>query len=312
MRTIVPEYYPEFHCIAEKCRHSCCIGWEIDIDPESHARYQAVGGEIGRRLAREIAIEDGAASFILRDDERCPFLNERGLCDLILELGEDSLCQICADHPRFRVYFSDRTEMGLGLCCEEAARLILTRREKAGFITLEDDGGKELLLPGEQARLRFRERMIALAQDRSLPLDKRVQKMLNEAQAPMPQRDINSWAGFFLGLERLDEGWTARLNALCDTQGGGQDEKLPQEPLEQLLVYFLFRHCAAESGLEAESVMLCVLLWRIVRRIWAQEGGGVENLCDIARMCSGEIEYSQENIDAIIDEITVLCEETEI
>lgn len=312
MRIIVPEYYPEFHCIAEKCHHSCCIGWEIDIDPESHARYQAVGGEIGKRLACEIAMEDGSASFVLREDERCPFLNEWGLCDLILELGEGSLCQICADHPRFRVYFSDRTEIGLGLCCEEAARLILTRRETTGFTTLEDDGAEEPLLPEEQARLHFRERMIALAQDRSMPFEQRVEKMLSEAQTPMPQRAITRWAEFFLGLERLDNGWTARLNALCSEQSGEQDEKLPQEPQEQLLVYFLFRHCAAESGLAAESLMLCVLLWRIVRRIWAQEGGGVENLCDIARMCSGEIEYSQENIDAIIDEITALCEETEI
>ena len=33
MKIIAPNYYPAFRCIADKCRHSCCIGWEIDIDP---------------------------------------------------------------------------------------------------------------------------------------------------------------------------------------------------------------------------------------------------------------------------------------
>ena len=29
-----PDFYGKFKCTAEKCRHSCCIGWEIDIDDD--------------------------------------------------------------------------------------------------------------------------------------------------------------------------------------------------------------------------------------------------------------------------------------
>ena len=50
MLHIVPDYYKEFRCIAGACRHSCCIGWKIDIDAASAARYAAVGGELGCRL----------------------------------------------------------------------------------------------------------------------------------------------------------------------------------------------------------------------------------------------------------------------
>ena len=32
MKVVVPNYYNQFKCIAEKCHHNCCIGWEIDID----------------------------------------------------------------------------------------------------------------------------------------------------------------------------------------------------------------------------------------------------------------------------------------
>ena len=35
MKLYAPGYYKRFACIASKCRHSCCVGWEIDIDPET-------------------------------------------------------------------------------------------------------------------------------------------------------------------------------------------------------------------------------------------------------------------------------------
>ncbi|MDO4866074.1 MAG: flagellin lysine-N-methylase [Clostridia bacterium] len=125
MNLYVPDYYPAFHCIASRCVHTCCAGWEIDIDAESLARYAGLPGAFGDRVRRCVSRE-GAPHFILAEGERCPLLNGDNLCDLILHEGEGALCQICRDHPRFRNYFSSRVEMGLGLVCEEAARLILS------------------------------------------------------------------------------------------------------------------------------------------------------------------------------------------
>lgn len=134
MKYIAPDYYREFHCIAGACRHTCCAGWEIDIDEERLADYRS-----DPLIAPQID-EAGTPHFRLREGERCPFLNGDGLCELILRRGEDALCQICRDHPRFRNYWSDRTEIGLGLVCEEAARLILSREEPMRLVTLSDDG----------------------------------------------------------------------------------------------------------------------------------------------------------------------------
>ena len=74
----IPEYYRKFRCIADKCRDNCCIGWEIDIDDETADFYRSVEGEFGERL--KDSINEG--SFILTEDERCPFLSRRGLCDI--------------------------------------------------------------------------------------------------------------------------------------------------------------------------------------------------------------------------------------
>ncbi len=134
MKTIVPDYYKSFKCIAGACRHSCCAGWEIDIDPDSLKRYLQ-----DDQMAAHISLE-GTPHFRLLPDGRCPYLNDSGLCDLIIAKGEGELCQICADHPRFRNYWTDRIEMGLGLACEEAARIILFAPHRAELVTLEDDG----------------------------------------------------------------------------------------------------------------------------------------------------------------------------
>ena len=141
MNLYVPEYYPQFRCIASRCGHTCCAGWEIDIDGESLARYERLPGDFGERLRRSISRE-GAPHFILDEGERCPLLNGDNLCDLILREGEDALCQICRDHPRFRNYFSGRVEMGLGLVCEAAGRLILSWPRPLRLVRLEGDGAE--------------------------------------------------------------------------------------------------------------------------------------------------------------------------
>ena len=38
MSVWMPEFYPAFRCRAGTCRHSCCRGWEIDVDDTSALR----------------------------------------------------------------------------------------------------------------------------------------------------------------------------------------------------------------------------------------------------------------------------------
>ena len=131
-----PKYYKEFHCIANNCKDSCCqAGWEIDIDKETEYYYREVEGEFGNKLRESITNENDpeeSVHFILREDKKCPFFNENKLCDIYTKLGEEHLCQICKDHPRFYEWFefAGVKEAGVGLCCEEAARIILSQVDK--------------------------------------------------------------------------------------------------------------------------------------------------------------------------------------
>ncbi|MDO5784958.1 MAG: flagellin lysine-N-methylase [Eubacteriales bacterium] len=180
-----PLYYKAFRCIASACRDSCCIGWEIDIDANTLQYYQQIDDAFGRRLAENIALPPEhshvSAHFITDGKERCPFLNSCNLCDIYIALGEQHLCQICTDHPRFYNWFTDGTEAGLGLCCEAAAELILT---SSGYPVLEsvvDDSQPEVCFDAqnhlerdtEQLLFSMREELFHIIKPESKqPLDK--------------------------------------------------------------------------------------------------------------------------------------------
>lgn len=129
-----PNYYDKFKCIADKCKDNCCIGWEIDIDEITFNKYMNISGKLGNRLKNEITTENGTHYFKLKDNKRCPFLNDNNLCDIICEKGEGSLCQICSDHPRYINNYGNIIEKGLGLACEEVCRIILTQNSPSYLV----------------------------------------------------------------------------------------------------------------------------------------------------------------------------------
>ena len=142
MKFRAPMYYKEFHCIADKCKDNCCsAGWEIDIDADTERFYKNVDSDFGNKLRSNISsndtLENSSAHFVLDEKNNCPFLNQKKLCDIYINLGEEHLCQICKDHPRFYEWFDGIKECGVGLCCEEAARIILLQNRP--FKTYEID-----------------------------------------------------------------------------------------------------------------------------------------------------------------------------
>lgn len=301
--TVFPSYYEEFSCIADRCRHNCCIGWEIDIDEDTAARYRAMGGTMGERLAAHICGDP--PHFALGADERCPFLNERGLCDIITVCGEDALCDICAMHPRFVNEMGERVELGIGMACEEAARIILTAKEPTRLVgapAVEDD-----------AVLAVRAAAIAVLQDRTLPIAARCDKMLSDLGTALPQQEFGAWAEDFLRLERLDSAWTRRLEALRDGWTTADFDSFVrhmegrENEYEQLLVYLIYRHMAkacdkSEAAVYAAFAVLCYsMIFSLGGMAFTENGDfSVEDQIELCRAFSAEVEYSEDNTSALL------------
>ena len=271
--SIYPDFYERFACRAGVCRHSCCRGWEIDVDEASAAYYAEVPGELGEKLRRSIARDAEGAHFLLTADERCPFLLADGLCEMIVRLGEDALCDICALHPRFYEDLGETELCGLGLSCEAVCALLLESMEPLRF--LDDESGATLTMPELLS---------------SLGLEAEAESLCFDGEKPSA-----SWLARLAETEAIDERWPGELAALRAVLPG---LTLPLGlRYDRILQYLLYRQLerAEETGMDA--------LLRYAREgtafvaAWdAAEGFDPEHL----RRFSEQIEYSTENVDILL------------
>lgn len=302
---IRPDYYDQFQCIADKCRHTCCAGWEIDIDEKTLEKYKKMKGRMGQKLQENIVVGE-TPHFRLGEKERCPFLNSCNLCEIILECGKDYLCQICSDHPRFRNVLCGKEEIGIGLCCEAAAKLILGKKEKTVFIGKEEikEAGEN---PLERKIFQARETAFSIIQNRTISMEERAEQVLEKFQVRMPEKTETEWAGFYSSLERMDDSWTGELEKL--KRDLKEERSLPhlEIPFEQFFVYLLYRHLPqAQDDMDIKVQIGYVyqnykLLRMLCIRKEEETGCSLLDLMELARLFSSEIEYSEENTDAILD-----------
>lgn len=307
MLHIVPDYYAQFACIAGACLHNCCIGWEIDIDEDTLDYYQNYSGPMAKRLQTDIDFSDDPPHFILGKNERCPFLNKENLCDIIIEMGEEHICQICNDHPRFHNELPGRIESGFGLCCEEAARIILSHKKPVA-LQISGDADAE---NADDEIIAYRDEVLAFLQNREFSIEERIDML----QLPV-QIDIFRWIPFLLDLEILDAVWTHRLEELelhrqqINWEGFGAHMANRMTEYEQFLVYLVYRHMANAPSLDDADARaaFAVLGYRLLHAL----GAVMFTLCgdftfedqvELARLFSTEIEYCEENLYAILDEL---------
>lgn len=322
MKERVPVWAAAFTCLAGACKHTCCKGWEIAIDEESYQRYLSMEGPMGEKLRACMAEGEEGAYFLLDAQERCPLLTEDGLCTLIQNCGEESLCAICRDHPRFRAFFSDCTEIGLGLCCEAAARRIVSFEGKFSFIeknkqAQNDLSGKEeetlFYTPEEIERerevLALRDTCLALVTDRRWKMHERVQKLIDTFALPACW-EAKAQAQLLFPLERLDQAWDEQLLALASYQTEQAKEPLPEAELalEQILVYLLTRHLPSALWDQRPYLTFCVFAYQVIVRLFQMEKKqsgqlSLDAMVEIVRLFSSEIEYSDENMDTILESL---------
>ena len=294
MKLYAPEYYQDFHCIADRCEHSCCIGWEIDLDEEALAKYQALKGGYGA-VIRESICTEGAPHFRLGEGERCPHLNEKGLCKIILNLGEEHLCGICREHPRF-YNFTMVAEVGVGMSCEEAARLILSSprydvMREIGEVSAAEDG---IDFDGRAER----EKIYGILRDETLNYPTRLAKIYEKYE--IFEGEDTEWLERIEALEYLDPSHKELFlsySAACRPEG-------LDNYLERALAYFIYRHCTEAFDMEDFCVRLgfCLFCERLLASmICTRDAKTLNEVADLARILSEEIEYSDENTVALID-----------
>jgi len=290
MKLYAPSYYKDFKCIADKCTHSCCIGWEIDIDADTFQTYQTLAHPYADTVRKSIELDE-TPHFRLCAQERCPHLQDDGLCKLILQLGQDYLCEICREHPRFYHETARGMEVGIGMSCEEACRIILNS-DYTTFSCIEELSDEPTAVPFDTHPLRERAYRILSS---ALPYSDRLSALSAEFDITLaPDEKVRETLG---SLEYLDP--THQTLFSCYTSNASVPPVLEKQA-ERALAYLIFRHCSPSwDEIEFQNALrFCLTCERLLASM-AQKTNATE-LHDLARILSEEIEYSEENTQTLM------------
>ena len=238
--------------------------------------------------------------FNLCENDRCPHLNEKGLCNIILNLGEDCLCDICREHPRFYNYTNYGKEVGIGISCEEAARIVLTSDCYSQIIEIgKADGQPEKT---DFDAVLMRKEIFDVLSDSTLPYSEKLALIHKKYNVNTTINTDKKWQNILSNLEYLDENHRSLLSSCSsDMHTPPEIEKYA----ERILAYFIFRHTPEAYNKEDFCISLgfCLLCERLFVSVCrAENATALDQIIDIARTISEEIEYSEENTEIIKNE----------
>lgn len=141
----IPKYMIDFKCVNTSCPDTCCAGWDINIDEDTYKKYINSTGKLNKLIdGKYIKNTDEHDYFnhgfmILKDEKRCPFLDDNSLCDIHGGCGEDNLCITCKSYPRvFNIVDGVYEKSGLSSCEEICIRAFLNK-DKMEFVEIEEE-----------------------------------------------------------------------------------------------------------------------------------------------------------------------------
>ena len=125
-KEIKTNYYDTFTCIADKCSFTCCQEWKIAVDDDTYIKWKCLSLTKNNNdfLEKYVEQKEGVRVITLNEHKRCPFLNEKKFCNLVLNFGDEVLSETCGTFPRQIHKFADRKEYFLVSCCPEAVDLL--------------------------------------------------------------------------------------------------------------------------------------------------------------------------------------------
>ena len=150
-----------------------------------------------------------------------------------------------------------------------------------------------------------------ILQNRSKHIFRRIDDMLKYCETEATTKTAAQWAKIYLSLEQLDKNWGVLL---CELQKAEENQlSMPKTDetelaFEQLAVYFAFRHLA--DGLDDDRLcerakfvdLSCKMIYWLCTLQYSKAGAlSVDDIVKIARMYSSEIEYNDDNIDALLN-----------
>lgn len=321
--------FKNFKCKMGRCTDNCCIGWGIDIDDATRDYYKNLSGQFGDFIRENIDFENSCIK--MKENGRCPFLNEKNLCDIIINSGEEHISYICTNHPKFFNEFNSHIEMGYGLCCEEATQLLMAQNVLCE--TFCDNDSPLFSLRNKlfdiiyKNNFTFKEKLYYF-----YDLVYNVDELLffNEEEKINPfvnsyefkkTKELNSFENIIdiINLtEPIGKEWEEKFEKIaecyCDIEKNAQHIiDLNKEKYEKLLYYYTFRYLLKDiyenDILSKATLILSLVLLNIIFDTYSYIIGNRDYDKNTV-LISKQIEYSEGNLDILYNaEIEFFVEE---
>jgi hypothetical protein len=244
----------------------------------------------------------------------------------LFESGEDALCGICTEHPRFYNEFSESVECGLGLCCEEVCRLLLETDEPCNYVTE--------IVPEDEISIGFyldesvHEDYIAIYTLRAemfeilnsdLSFDDKINGLKGLVEKAINEKIVLDSDGAILArydeTEPINSEWTEYFNSLKDNICVYLEKEKPFDEAtngdklySKILSYIIFRHLGSclynESSSLGECLSFCVSAVRFIKlcdmKTYHEKGTlTLSDRIENVKRWSKQIEYSDLNVDML-------------
>jgi lysine-N-methylase len=164
--------YDKFKCTADKCKFTCCTGWDVSIDNDTYNKWKNENDKAMFILDNVKMNKCGSKTgyFINKENhEACPLLDKQGLCQVVKSLGEEYLSSTCHKFPRIENIFEDKKELSLACACPEVVELISNIKGKINIISENDTNLKNNLL-----ELKIREALVNIVQQENFLLEEKL------------------------------------------------------------------------------------------------------------------------------------------
>lgn len=188
---IKTNYYDTFRCSADQCSLTCCQEWRIGVDEDTFQKWKGLKlnathyeGEEQPEMSLSHRIENDSSGRIitLNQDKKCPFLNKKKLCRLVLELGEEVLSETCTTFPRQINQFEDRTEYSLDTGCPVVVDLLNENLNAISFCQEGEETSSELYT--------VRDMILTMIQDEQYALTERMMMIFYVLLELLEQKDL--------------------------------------------------------------------------------------------------------------------------
>lgn len=163
--------YEKFKCIADKCKFTCCTGWDISVDSDTYNKWK--GEDNSEYLLDNLSFKknNGESSYLIKKETKgtCPLLNSEGLCNIVINKGDEYLSSTCKTFPRIENRFENVKEFNLSCACPEVVNIISEMNEKISM-----DSKDYLSYIEDLGSLKIRETLVSIIQSEDINIEEKL------------------------------------------------------------------------------------------------------------------------------------------